>query len=147
MKATKIIAVTMAGIMLVGVSACGGTQRKDTVPMSADEILDIMPNVPYCKDANGAGMPVCYWHPGDENDYVDVLNVGSKTYTVRTYNKSSHMIQVAERTGLPECAEEDGSTTDGYEPVCTWHADRHGNHKGESYVLEYGRQAETLATR
>lgn len=41
-------------------------------------------------------------------------------------------------SAVPACAMEDGSTPDGYAPVCHWDAAAHGNGRGTSYVLVDG---------
>ncbi len=37
---------------------------------------------------------------------------------------------------VPRCVMEDGSTSDGYQPLCYW--DGGANGQGDSYVLEHG---------
>lgn len=39
---------------------------------------------------------------------------------------------------VPRCVMEDGSTSDGYQPVCYWDATTMGNGTGTSYILVDG---------
>lgn len=43
---------------------------------------------------------------------------------------------------IPACVNEDGSTADGYQPVCYWDASERGNGMGVSYVLVDGEVVE-----
>lgn len=66
------------------------------------------------------------------------FTVTPDTYWAWWYGEYGTPDLPSEFSEIPPCSMEDGSTPDGYEPVCYWDAEERGNGDGTSYVLVDG---------